>query len=212
MLLDKNAYSAPGIHLSDKGCFVAVVGPSGAGKDTVLNAVHALLGDDQRFVFVRRVVTRKAEGEDHASISKPEFLRQRFHGAFCIDWPAHGLFYGLPRSVIADINAGKIVIANISRNVIRRCQNLFENVVVIEITADHDVLRDRLQQRGREQMNDIERRLKRAAMPLDVPEGITHICINNSGAAETATDVLHKTLQTLVMNPKDILKENRTVQ
>ena len=37
---------------------VLVVGPSGAGKDTLLDAAKQALADNRRFHFVRRVVTR----------------------------------------------------------------------------------------------------------------------------------------------------------
>ncbi|MBN9309568.1 MAG: phosphonate metabolism protein/1,5-bisphosphokinase (PRPP-forming) PhnN, partial [Devosia sp.] len=76
-----------------EGALVLVVGPSGAGKDTLIGAAKTALAGDPRFTFPRRVVTRQAmvELEDHDSIDAVEFSRQKLRGAYALDWEAHGL-------------------------------------------------------------------------------------------------------------------------
>lgn len=90
------------------GRLVLVVGPSGAGKDTLMRLAQEQLRDDRRFIFVRRVITRKADAalEDHDTMSEAAFAAAEAAGAFMLSWRAHGLGYGLPRSVADEIAAG----------------------------------------------------------------------------------------------------------
>ena len=84
------------------GILVGVVGPSGAGKDTLLDAARAALSADPAFVFLRRVITRPADsgGEAHEPATRGAFLAARDEGAFALTWEAHGLFYGIPRDAL----------------------------------------------------------------------------------------------------------------
>lgn len=176
-----------------KGCFVAVVGPSGAGKDTVMDAARAALVHDPQFHFVRRVVTRAPVpgAEDHDSLDEQAFLAAAEKGAFALHWEAHELNYGLPATLFDELAAGKVVIANLSRHALPQMRKLFAVRSVVLITARAPVLAQRLAARGRESREDIERRLVRA-VPLEDTEGDLTV-IDNSGtvAASTATFVSH---------------------
>src|SRR3712207_2085991 len=103
---------------------VAVVGPSGAGKDTLIAGARARLGPDPRFRFVRRGITRPASagGEDHEPLDRGTFLRRRDAGGFALWWEAHGLLYGVPRDIEADLAASRCVVANLSRGVLARSE------------------------------------------------------------------------------------------
>lgn len=138
--------------------FILVAGPSGAGKDTVLALARQALAADHRFRFVRRVITRAADpdGENHEPVSAEEFDRR----PFALQWEAHGLRYGIPADIDADLLRGVTVIANVSRGVIARAAARFP-VRVIEITAPPEVLRQRLVARGRETSGDVAARLAR---------------------------------------------------
>ena len=102
---------------------VLVVGPSGAGKDTVLALARVALAGDRRFRFVRRVITRPADagGEDHEAVSVREFDAR----AFALRWQAHGLHYGIPLDVTDDLARGIVVVANVSRGVIAAAAEQF---------------------------------------------------------------------------------------
>ena len=79
-----------------QGGFVLVVGPSGAGKDTVIAGARAALEGEPRLLFPRRVVTRLAsEWEAHDSLDEAGFRRAEAAGAFAQSWRAHGLCYGI---------------------------------------------------------------------------------------------------------------------
>lgn len=164
------------------GRLVLVVGPSGAGKDTLIAAGRAALGEDPRFVFPRRVVTRPAVAalEDHESVSPEAFAAARQAGAFALDWEAHGLCYGLPATLIDDIAAGRVVVFNGSRAMILAAQAKFPDTGVLLVEATLQVRAQRLAGRGRESAAEVAARLAREVP--QVPAGAVRI--DNSGALE----------------------------
>ncbi|MEK1889211.1 MAG: phosphonate metabolism protein/1,5-bisphosphokinase (PRPP-forming) PhnN [Phyllobacterium sp.] len=170
------------------GAFIAVVGPSGAGKDTIIDYARAALANEPGFHFVRRVVTRPStvDAEDHDTLSEEQFLAAKQAGAFCCDWVAHGLYYGLPKSIDSEIERGTVAIANVSRGVLPDLRAAYANFLVVHITASSGVLATRLAARGRENAEEIERRLMRAAPnPCNPEDAVT---IDNSGAVAAAGD------------------------
>jgi ribose 1,5-bisphosphokinase len=142
---------------------VLVVGPSGAGKDSLLNAARDVFRNDPRLHFARRVITRPPDpyGENHQAVTEAEFDRRDF----ALSWSAHGLRYGIPTPAI---HAAPVVVINVSRTVIDDAAQRFF-VRVIEISAQPEILAARLMARGREAAADVARRLTRAAtVPRDV--------------------------------------------
>lgn len=168
-----------------KGALVLVVGPSGAGKDTLIAAAQRALAGNPGFVFPRRVVTRDAvaELEDHDSIDRDGFEAARRSGNFALDWEAHGLCYGLPASIDSAVEQGRIVVANVSRRVIPAALRKYARARVLLITADSAVRAQRLAGRGRESAQEVAARLSREGAP--VPEGVAPVVIDNSGAIES---------------------------
>jgi phosphonate metabolism protein PhnN/1,5-bisphosphokinase (PRPP-forming) len=164
------------------GALVLVVGPSGAGKDTLIGAARDALAGDHRFSFPRRVVTRQAmvELEDHDTVDAAEFGRQKLRGAYALDWEAHGLCYGVPAAIDAAMAAGRVVVVNTSRKVIERAIEKYPNCHVLVVTAEPQVRARRLAGRGRESAEDIAARLKREGAP--VPDGVNAVTIDNSSA------------------------------
>ncbi len=154
---------------------VLVVGPSGAGKDTLLEGARKALPDAR---FVRRVITRPAEagGEDHEAVNEAAFLQR----TFALQWGAHGLRYGIPADIADDLARGGVVVANVSRGAIAEAASRF-SVHVIEVTAPPDVLAVRLSARGRETEADVAARLSRS-VPL--PEGVAVTRVTNDGKQE----------------------------
>lgn len=170
------------------GAFVAVVGPSGAGKDTILALAQRALGEEPKLRFARRVITRvsQVEAEDHDCLDEAAFSAAEAAGAFCLTWGAHGLRYGLPSALAEDCRAGTTVIANVSRRALAPATRRFAHVHVVEITAPRELLVQRIAGRGRESAEEIEARLARS-VELTVPEGARGpYQIDNSGAAEDA--------------------------
>ena len=165
------------------GTIVAVVGSSGAGKDSVMNFARERLGDE--ICTVRRVVTRPADGgsEDHDSLSEAEFLAAESQGEFALSWEAHGLHYGLPVSLDRDLGEGRVVVANLSRAVIPDLLRRYPTALVVEVWAEPEVVAKRLAGRGREDAGEIRRRMDRS---VGVRLPTSTVRIDNSGALEVA--------------------------
>lgn len=179
------------------GALALVVGPSGAGKDTLINAARSALAGDDRFVFTRRVVTRASHeaSEDHDAITPDAFERAMAEGAFLLSWSAHGLGYAIPRSAADALAGGAVVVANVSRGSIAEAERLIERVTVLHVTAPVEVLARRIAARGREAEADIARRLARQA-PLTAVRS-TIIEIVNDGDLEEAAQRFSQALRSL---------------
>lgn len=171
------------------GAFVAVVGPSGAGKDTLIAHAMAALADEPQVEFVRRVITRPCDGatEEHDTMADAEFVEAEAEGAFALAWEAHGLRYGLPASVDRAIDNGHVAVANLSRGALPALRERYANVAVVEVTADPEVLAARLAGRGRETHGEI---LSRLARTVSCDTTGASIALDNSGPKEIAGEKL----------------------
>ncbi|MFS8035668.1 phosphonate metabolism protein/1,5-bisphosphokinase (PRPP-forming) PhnN [Xanthobacter sp. AM11] len=144
------------------GTLLLVVGPSGAGKDTLLDIARARFGTDGRVLFARRIVTRPAgAGEAHGTLDADAFEALRVQGCFALAWRAHGLSYALGPEVGEKIAAGGVVVANGSRATLPEARERFARVRVVQVTAPVAVRAQRLAARGRERADDIAERLSR---------------------------------------------------
>lgn len=163
------------------GALALVVGPSGAGKDTLLGAAKSALAADPRFVFPRRVVTREAmvELEDHDTLDRVSFNLEKLRGAYALDWEAHGLCYGVPATIEADMAEGRVAVVNTSRKVIEVALEKYPRCFVLLITATPEVRATRLAGRGRETAAEVAARLAREGAPI--PPNVDAVTIDNSG-------------------------------
>lgn len=170
------------------GTMVVVVGPSGAGKDSVMSYAQRHFADEARVQFVRRVITRPADagGEAHEAIDADGFRQRAAAGAFAVSWDAHGLSYGIPRKTLDHLGQGVTLVANGSRSALPAFAEVYPRLKVVLVTARPDILAARLAARGRESTEAIARRLDRAAPEIVVTADT--VIIDNSGALEEAGD------------------------
>jgi ribose 1,5-bisphosphokinase len=168
-----------------KGRLVLVVGPSGVGKDTLLDGARSALREDRSVHFLRREITRPREagGEDHLPVTLEAFQAREDAGAYLLSWRAHGLAYGVPLASAGPLESGATLVVNVSRAVLDKARSLgVGEVRVVSITADPRLLAKRLAERGRETAAEIEQRLARAQTVA--VEGDDVVVIANDGSPE----------------------------
>lgn len=172
------------------GCMAVVVGPSGAGKDTLMAHAARIFADREDVIFARRIITRDAAagGEDHDGVCEADFEKLEAEGRFAVSWAAHGLHYGIPAETRDAVAAGALVIANGSRSALAAFAEAYSCLVVINVTARPEVLAARLEARGRESKEDILRRLQRSS--LGVTGDYNVVTIDNSDTIESAGEAM----------------------
>ncbi|MGJ8621179.1 MAG: phosphonate metabolism protein/1,5-bisphosphokinase (PRPP-forming) PhnN [Yoonia sp.] len=161
------------------GRLIAVVGPSGVGKDSVMEGLAAA---DPSLHLVRRTITRAPElgCEDYDAVSVAEFEDMAARGYFAVHWGAHDLQYGIPTTIQTELASGQDCLANFSRSALVAGDTAFENFCVLNITARPETLAARLAARGRESEAQIAKRLAQATKPL--PVGLRVMTVSNDGA------------------------------
>jgi phosphonate metabolism protein PhnN/1,5-bisphosphokinase (PRPP-forming) len=181
--------------LPSAGRIFYCVGASGVGKDALLQWVRQHLPSETDTVFARRTITRKAHAsEDYDAIDEAAFWQRAADGQFAMVWQANDLCYGIPRSIEADLAAGRDVVINGSREYLPKLLELFPQAQVIWIEADAQKIQERLQARQRESGALLLKRMERGAQFMP-PESQTVIRIDNSGSLDNAGNRLLEILQ-----------------
>lgn len=168
------------------GNLVLVVGPSGAGKDSIIRGAQKIFANDARFVFPRRAITRRADlaAEDHDCVTDMGFALAVANGDFAVWWRAHGNSYGIPVSIDDDLRVGRTVVFNCSRAIVGDVQRQYRRVTVAGIEVSPDVLVERIVARGREPREQAIERVRRVVPSL--PAGTNAYPIRNDGLLDAA--------------------------
>ena len=169
---------------TQRGTLFLIVGPSGAGKDTLLRGARAALAGDDDFVFARRVITRPpaSEREDHEPLSAEAFLKRAQRGGFMLSWRVYDTDYGIPSAYGEALSAGRHVVANVSRAVVAAAVSYFAPARVIQVTAPRVVLQARLAARA-----DPAVAAARLARAVVLPDGVPVTHLLNVGDLEAGT-------------------------
>ncbi|MGK4359499.1 phosphonate metabolism protein/1,5-bisphosphokinase (PRPP-forming) PhnN [Ectopseudomonas chengduensis] len=169
-----------------QGRLIYLMGPSGSGKDSLLQAARASL-EARGCRFARRVITRSAEsvGEDALGVTPAEFERLEGEGAFALSWRANGLAYGIPREIDDWLSAGQDVLINGSRGHLEAARHRYPQLLAVLLQVDEEVLRQRLLARGRETPEQIEQRLARSR-ELQVGSALSPLPLAGEGPGERA--------------------------
>jgi len=163
------------------GRLVLVVGPSGSGKDTLIQGLASLVAHDGRYVFPSRTVTRAPHAaEAHESETETDFAHRVARGEFALWWRAHGLGYGVSSDINRHIAAGQTVVVNVSRSVIAGARDAYQDVRAVYVDAPLDVRHARLLGRGRETAGEIAARLERVVD--DAADSAADVVVMNDGS------------------------------
>jgi ribose 1,5-bisphosphokinase len=169
-----------------------VVGPSGAGKDSVIAWARAA-SDPARIAFAHRYITRPAtpDAENHVALSFDEFEARRHRGWFALHWRSHGLSYGIGREIDLWQAAGIAVVINGSRAYLAEAAARYPELRPVLISAPADVREARLRARQRETGAALAERLD-SHPAIDHPRLAT---IDNSGELRSAGRALSDLLR-----------------
>lgn len=173
---------------------IYVMGPSGAGKDSVLRYARERVGGRHPIVFAHRYITRPPtpDDENHIALSEPEFDLRHARGLFAMSWTAHGLRYGIGAEIAPWREAGLVVVVSGSRSHFQQALGSAADVIPVVITASATTIAARLAARGRESAAAIAERLGRGKA-----FAVSHaalVTIDNSGPIERAGEQLTELL------------------
>ncbi len=176
------------------GAFIAVCGPSGGGKDSLLRRAREMSNGAHDVVFPRRIVTRPvSDAEDHDSVSVAAFDDRLASGAFAIWWEAHGLKYGLPASIDDDIGAARSVVCNVSRAVLPELRRRYVRVVTVLVTAPPETLLARIASRARSTDGNAGDRVARSS--VFGPDVTADTVIENTGSIDDGARRLYRVIE-----------------
>jgi len=168
-----------------KARLIYVMGPSGAGKDSLLGFARTRLATHD-VVFAHRYITRAdGGGENHIALTETEFEVRSRRGLFALQWRSHTLRYGIGVEIDLWLKLGCTVVLNGSRAYASEALARYPQMTFVHVEAAPEVLAARLASRGRETPGQIVARLARQA-PFGIPEDASFARIDNSGSLEDA--------------------------
>ena len=166
---------------------IVVVGPSGAGKDSVLRAWCQALGAAAP-VFAQRVITRAPDDtEAHEAVTGGDFAGLRSRGLLATWWRAHGLDYGVRWRQLEPLVHGRWVVLNGSRAHLPALRRQAPGLRVVEVSAPAPVLARRLAARAREDALARDGRLARA---IETPTDAELTVVNDGELQQSVATLL----------------------
>lgn len=191
---------------------IYVMGPSGAGKDSLLRELRRRAAPGERLLIAHRYITRPADagGENHIAVSQDEFAQRLQAGLFALSWDSHGYRYAIGIEIDRWLGLGFDVAVNGSRAYLKRARERYPSLLAVMIEVSPAVLRYRMGQRGRETVAEIDLRLARGRdyADLDGP-GVVRLD-NNGSIADTARRLRNILGSTTAAGDAVQAKENST--
>jgi guanylate kinase len=173
---------------------VIISGPSGVGKDTIIDALRrrefeaGRVGDRHYVVTCTTRAPRNGEvdGIDYNFLTRSEFLRMRAARGFLEANEVHGNWYGSPRDQVRDaLVAGRDVILKIDvqgAQVVK--EQVSEALLIFVVPPTLEALFQRLRDRATETADELELRQRNAAIELARDKDYDHVVTNETGQVE----------------------------
>jgi ribose 1,5-bisphosphokinase len=187
------------------GRLLYVMGPSGAGKDSLMGWLKERLSSQPAVYWAQRTIDRPRSANDalHEALTSLEFFDQQTQGCFALYWHANGHQYGIRKTELHALHTGAWVVVNGSREYLPALLQNYPDAMALHITAPTQTLRQRLLARGRESFNDVEARLQRA-VEFTVPPNAQTLEFVNNGLLEDCGLALVHALQKLPGFPMSV--------
>ncbi len=181
------------------GLLFVVSGPSGAGKDTLVDALRVRL---PRLRYSVSATTRRPRPGEHEAdhyffLTRPEFERRLGGGGF-LEWREYnGNLYGTPRDFVErTLTEGYDLVMKPEVNGALAIKKTFPDAVLIFLAPDKfSHLRVRLLARRTETNEEIARRLEIAHQEFRYVRSFDYIVINEESRPDEAVRDLHSILQ-----------------
>jgi guanylate kinase len=173
---------------------VIISGPSGVGKDTIIDALRLRSHDPEYHYVVTSTTRTKRPGEvngvDYHFLDRAIFAAQRAAGEFLEANKVHGNWYGTPRSQVREALAeGRDVILKIDvqgAQVVK--EKIPEALLIFLIPPSMEDLFQRLRSRATETADELELRQRNAAIELARQEDYDHVVTNETGQVERTAE------------------------
>jgi len=179
---------------------VIISGPSGVGKDTIIDVMREreiLTGRTGERHYVVTVTTRaprhgEVDGIDYHFVTREEFLRIRAARGFLEANEVHGNWYGSPRDQVREaLASGRDAILKIDvqgAQIVK--EQVTEGLLIFVIPPSLETLFSRLRSRATETADELELRQRNAAIELARQDDYDHVVVNETGeAAHTAARI-----------------------
>lgn len=184
-----------GTALGARGAMLVIIsGPSGVGKDTIIDALQRRSRDPD-FHYIVTCTTRaprngEADGVDYRFLSRAAFAALRDAGEL-LEWAeVHGQWYGTPRhDVVSALQAGRDVILKIDVQGARTVKSRVPDALLVFVVPPSlETLFARLRSRATESADELEVRQRNAAIELARQQDYDYVVVNETGQVDRTAE------------------------